>query len=359
MGSYSEASAAERADQFDIVANLQNPGYEPGSVAFRSVVLRFPWVYAFGVGSSVRSGKLYIFRVPQKVVEETGHVDQTPKLRPLRVIENVGDGKRMVRWDDLLMCTRGGGLELFSVDNPQEPKSVGQCMTRSRKRYLTTAIVRDRSLAYVIGNSVILCYDLSDRWKPRCIGETATEYRGRAGCISDGFLYVGGSKETDPEKREGIAVFDSTHPSTLRELAFVPVSRAIYHIFITPRNQLLASLDGDSLTYSYSPPSRYPYGKAALFDITKPTRPCLVKELKYSGSRVATMFSRSGASYFVCEAAVFLVRGQDLEKVYSFWDCGSTFSGFPYSGDSDATYVALPNDEGIVLLKYKGADATR
>lgn len=352
VGSHCVASEIEQDGHFAIVANLENPRYEPPSPAFRSAALRFPWVYVLAHSSSRSSGTLYIFEIPSEVAGGALDEDDVPKVKPIKMIENVGDGNYIARWNDLIICTRDGGVELFSLDNPREPVRVGQCMPGSKEECLSVTIVREDDRAYVIGDSVLLTYDLSDVAKPRCIGETATDYRGRAGCISGGFLYLGGSRMKDGEEQEGVAVFDLTVPTKPRELAFLPVSRAVYHLFVLPGRQLLASLDGDSLQHSYSPPSRSPSGKAAFFDIANPTQPVLVKELKRSGARAATMFSTSGDSYFVCEAAVFSVRRTDLLWMCSFWDCGETFDGFPYRGDCDAIYAALPNDKGVVVLKH-------
>jgi hypothetical protein len=130
-------------------------------------------------------------------------------------------------------------------------------------------------------------------------------------------------------------------------VAFVPVSQAIYHVFALPGKRLLASLDGDSRTNDR--------GKTALFSVADPKHPVLISEVTERGGRAATVFSTKDGSYFVCNGAVFSIRGQELVTALSFDSGGCTISGYPYHCDSDGTYAILPLDDITAVLRLRSS----
>ncbi|MHB1033935.1 MAG: leucine-rich repeat domain-containing protein [Pirellulales bacterium] len=321
----------ERPEQFVVAACLELP--EPPWVN-RSMAIRAPWVYVLG-----EEGDLRVFRIPENSFANLG-----PKIKPVRVLRNVGDGCNLMRWDDVLVCTWFGNLEVYSLADPQEPKRLGRWRTASKRNYSTEAIVRDGNRAFVLGYHVILTYDLSQPSSPKPLAEQTTEYDACAGCVAAGHLYVGGSKTVGSKEQHGIAVLDVANGAHLKEVAFLPMSQAVYHVFALPGKRLLASLDGDSLVNDP--------GKVALLDVADPAHPVLLKETR-CGGRAATMMSTKEGPFFVCRNLVSLIRGPNLFMNFSF-DCQrGTCSGLPYRGDSDGTYAALPLDEEAIVLRVK------
>jgi hypothetical protein len=388
---------------------------------FRAAVLRFPWIYVLSRSSPLTGRtKLSIFRLPAALSggklskphrasnEEHASVvneDAIPKGKVIRVandaadgqerikvdfsvsielpdgskldlnlpdtpnapgdasvflsfIDDVGDGQNLMRWDDFLVCTRWGGLEVYSLENPKEPKRVGLCKPGSKKRYLTNTIVRDGNQAFVIGDHILLSYDLSVPSKPKYLGEKAIRYDGSVGCMAAGHLYLGGSKEGDSASSWGIAVFDVANPADVKELYFLPVAKPIYHLFPLPGNRLLASLDVDSSFRIFRSSSRSVRsftirGNSVLIDLAQPTHPVLSRELKDLGGRAATVLSTKQGDYYVCSGAIFSLNGRQERQVYSFFPPGTTCDGFSYHGDSDGTYAVLPLDDAAVVLRIK------
>jgi hypothetical protein len=291
------------------------------------------------------AGDLYVFQIPGNGVVENPADESRPKLKPVRVIRNVGDGRNLVRWNNVLVSTWFGNLEVYSLDDPREPKRLGRSRTASKRNYDIETIVRNGDRAFVIGDRVILTYDLSDPSKPKPVAEQRTEYNAYAGCVETGYLYIGGGKRTASGAQEGIAVFDLADASHLKEVAFVPVSRPIYHVFALPGKRLLASLDGDTLTNNP--------GKTALLDVADPKHPVRIKEVNGRGGRAATVLSTKDGNYFVCKRAVFLIRDQDLVRAFSFDADLFAGNGFPYHCDSDGTYAALASDDIAVILRLR------
>ena len=322
---------------------------------FRSAVIRFPWVYVLSRSSPLTgTARLFVFRLDSVAQEQEDSADDDTvpqELSPLRVIEDVGDGQNLMRWDDFLVCTRRGDLEVYSLADPEEPKRIGRCRPDSKKSYLTNKVVRDGNRAFAIGNRILLRYDLGNPAKPKYLGEKAVKYECFAGCVARGHLYIGGFREGDSANSSGIAVFDVGNPFDLKELHFLPLSTVPYHLFPLPDNQLLASLDADSSVHTLSPNNMTVHGNSAFVDLAKPTQPVLAKEMKGSGGRTSTVLSAKHGDYFVCEGAVFSLHDHQLGEIYSFSSPGSSDDGFPYHGDSNGSYAVLPADNAAIVLR--------
>lgn len=404
------------------VQNGKRRTFEP----FRSAAIRFPWVYLQTRANDRDKAQLFVFRLPAEtsdggsekvqphqnngmvetpspknaenhpavkvdfsfVVDGHGRAEAVPiapkalgrELKPLGTIDDVGDGYCMVRWDNVLLCTRDGGLEVYSLDDPSRPRRLSKCEPSSKKAYLATGIVRSGNRAFVVGNHILLCYDLSDLSKPRCVSEQAIRYRARCGCLAAGYLYLGGAVDwpegmEDGKGRaeattligtarrwsrsldyvmasEGIGVFDATDPTKVKEVSFLPMSQTVYHVFALPGDhELLASLDADSACYTVSSDHITVHGKSAFISLAKPIQPALVKESNESGGRMAVLLPTQHDNYFVCDGVTFAIQNQQLHEAYSFFSPGGTCDGFPYYGDSDGTYAVLPLDYSAVVIR--------
>jgi hypothetical protein len=134
----------------------------------------------------------------------------------------------------------------------------------------------------------------------------------------------------------------------------------VHHVFALPGKRLLASLEADSLDHSIPSANGQieAHGRAALLDVADPKHPIVVKEVNQCGGRAATVFSAEDGDYFVCDLVVFSIRGRALVRNFAFVSDGGTWSGFPYCGDSDGNYTALPLSNAAVVLRHR-SDRTR
>ena len=235
----------------------------------------------------------------------------------------------------------------------------------------------------------MLCYDLSDLAKPKCLSEQVIRYNATCGCLAAGHLYLGGwleeQKPKNTEDKEqhseatplpaavqkwsrvlhyliegetedtgAIGVFDVADPTKVKEVSSLPVSRPVFHIFASPRNQkLLASLDADCTAHVCSSNHTTVNGKSAFISLAKPTQPRLIKETNDSGGRASTLLTTKQESYLVCDGMAFSIHYHELCEAYSFLSPGSTLDGFPYHGDSDGTYAVLPLDYAAVVVRIR------
>ena len=339
---------AERG-RFEVAARLEMP--EPEMWA-RSLAFRVPWVYVLG-----GRGNLYVFRLPDGGEADDAVAITEPGQKPLHVVHHVGDGTSLIRWDDTLIANWFGNLDVYSITDPEKPKRVGRCRTPSKRNYDVEAMVRSGRRLFLLGDHVILTYDLSTPARPIAVGEQRIELEANAGCVHAGYLYVGGSRDgASGEEQPGIVVFDLADISHLQEVAFLPMPRWVYHVLALPGKQLLVSMEADSLSHSVPVAGGRinAHGRAALLDVADPKLPVVTKEMSQCGGRAATVFSTKDADYFVCDLVVFSVHERSLEKAFSYISGGSTGSGFPYRGDSDGGYTALPLDNAAVILRCKG-----
>lgn len=348
-----------REGKFEVVACARLPGQKTfgSNQPFRSAAIRDSWVYGLtrGVGF-FDTGKLHVYKISkdQKKDKDADSTD-SPDIDPVKVIDGVGDGQNLMLWDKYLICGRYGGLEVYSLEDPANPKRIAYCAPASKRGYRMETIVRDGNRAYLLGFRAILCYDLTDPTNPKPLMEQRIPYDIYGSCIVAGKLYVGGGKILKKGKKakeeEGIAVFDAADPANLKEISFVKLSQAVYHVFAVSENRLLASMDDDSLAH-YSSDNDYRIaGKSALIDISNPSQPVVVKEIPDSGGRVATVMKIKEETFFFCHGGIFAVRKDDLELVDAFFPVGSTGDGFPYHAANDGTTAALPLSNLILVLR--------
>jgi len=304
---------------------------------FRSVAVRMPLVYALD-----RDGGVYVYRV--------GTEDRETNLRPVKTIGDAGDGDDLRVFGDALVCTDHGGLQVYSLDAPEEPKYIGRVGPNGTSDY-ASSIVPYGSYAFVLGKNVICSYDMAQPTEPILLATTKTDRYGWTGCAVENFLYVG-AFDTERNDRDGIMVCDITNPKDPQEVGFVTTTRTPYHLFPVPEKGLLASLDADTTSNSFTGANVQVHGNSAIFSTKDPARPALAGEFRRSGGRSATALLVNDQAYLVCEGVVFRISDSRLERVFSFFP-GSTLDAFPYHGDSDGEYAAVVSDAAVFVLRSK------
>jgi hypothetical protein len=341
----SVGAAESHAPRFEIVAWLLRP--ENASASFRSVALKMPWCYVLD-----RDGRLHIFNVPTNRIGE--------HINPTHILPDAGDGNDLKIFGDTLICTRNGSLQTFSLKSPGSPKATAT--VGPSKPYGSQSIARSGNVLFLIGTNSIASYDVSVPSRPVFLNVTQTNRRGWTGCAAGRFLYVGEIKINDAD-RQGIAVYDASDPKNPKEVGFVPTSRAPFDLFQVPQEGLLACMDSDSPTHSRSPRNITVSGNCALLDITKASRPVVIKEFPGAGGGSATMLKDGQKSYLVCDGVIFSVEERALQETFSFLPPSVTpngriyhgwrLDGTPYHGDSDGLYAALAYDGVAVVLKLR------
>jgi hypothetical protein len=345
--------APELAQSFELLATLQRPGsYEVGKLeAFRSVALWMPWVYVLD-----RTGTLCVFRVGptgsalQNQGSDTVPPRKLPSVQPKNILEGAGDGDDLKIFGDVLICTDSGGIAAYSLQDPAKPRRVGRCGTKKRACW-GQSIVRHGNFAFVVGDRAIDSYDLAVPDKPRFLCTLETKLYGSVGCAAGNFLYVGAVGKAG----DGIAAFDISNPAHPTEVSFVPTSHAPFALFATPDHRLIASLDADNGMHFNSQSYISVNGNSAVFALTDPRHPSLVKAYGKSGGRTAALLSVDGHCYLVCQGVVFAVTTRGLEPDSVFYSAGTTMDGLPYHGDADGKYEALAADESVIILRRTNA----
>jgi hypothetical protein len=318
LGTESETSPRAGPPEFEVMR-----GFWLRDATFRSVAIRAPWVYVLD-----RSGKLFWFDASN--TPDPGEIE-TRAFRP-----NAGDGHDLKLVGDVLLCTRKGALEAYSIKESATPKRLGRFGEAARDPYASVSLVVERSLAFVIGKNVIGVYDVSVPGRPKFLARLQSGRFGVNAVASGMFLYVGvgPSAKTD---QPGIAVYDISNPSLLKEVGFKPTGAIPYHLFTLGSGRVLAMQDG---------------GKSSLFDISKPDKPVLVKSFDRCGGRAAAVFHRRDENFVLCNGGVYSASGNSLERCFSF-PRGHLLDGAPYHGSCDGNYACLATDNKVVVLRVE------
>lgn len=329
--------APQLPQSFEVAARLLRPGdYQPGKLeAFRSVALRIPWAYVLD-----RTGTLCVFRLPEGGAAKD--------LQPTKILEDAADGDDLTIFGDVLICTRSGAVEAYSLQTPGDPRPLGTF--GPKLRFGSQSIVRHGQIAFLLCGMIIQSYDLTVPAKPRFLGRIEAQHAGWVGTAAGSFLYVGQAGGG----HRGIAVYDVSTPAHPTEVAFVPVSHVPYHVFATPKSRLIVSMDGEGMHWVSSSHISV-NGNSAVFDLAHPKQPRLVKEYGMSGGRTAALLSDKEESYFACNGVIFAVKNEGLEPNSVFYPEGSTLDGLPYHGAADGKYVAVPADNVVQVLRLKDA----
>ena len=265
----------------------------------------------------------YVFQLPTEGSDK--------EVRPTSTINDAGDGNDLKVLGDVLLCTWNGGLVVYSVKRPGEPKLLGR--VDAGKRYHSQTIVLRDKLGYLLGNNALLSYDISEPAKPKFVSAMETHRYGWSGCSAGNFLYVGEIK-LDARGRQGICVYDVSTAARPREVTFVPTWLAPYHLYAVSGDRLFACLDSDSLYHSVSSDSITVPGNSALFSLKRAAQPVLQKKFSKSGGRSAAILSTGVKTYLVCEGVVFSIEKTDLKRCFSFATAGLTHDSLPYAGST-------------------------
>jgi len=331
-GDARERAAPQGARDFRFVAELRpRPGTRmsvPCGLAFRSVALHVPYAYVLD-----RGGTLYVYRIPEQ--------GWAIEMEPLAVLPDAGDGMVNRTLGDVLLCSRGGGLDVYSLETPEEPARRGSFGPGTRLRSAAMAVSKDH--LFMICRSAIVTYDVSTPAEPELMNVLRVGGRNTAGTVVGDYLYLG-TVRADGEP--GIAVLDVSDPAAPTEVGAVSTRQAVWHLFGTRGSRLLASLDADSLR-SFG---RDPHGNSALFSLVAPARPELVAEIPDSGGRAAVLWPVDGQDYYVCNGAVFLVGENGLTMLPTARPTGSNLDGFAYHCDACGSWAAVATDSAVTVM---------
>jgi hypothetical protein len=295
-----------------------------------------------------QGGTLQIFRIP----EPRGSYQQYPE----KTLKNVGDGYDLKVFGNALFCTRDGALEVYSLKSPEDPKPVRRF--GPGKPYQGYTLICHNNTAFIIGTKAILSYDITMPLKPAFLAVCQTKGFGRNACASGSFL------NADDKSRRGVSVYDISDPNRIKEVGFVPTSRDPCALFTISRDILLVSLSLDRVHDPMIREDTGVSGYSAIFSLSKPTRPALLREFASSGGESTTFITSADKSYLVCRGAVFSTDEEKLRKCFAYrcagikeesWPyVGFTWAGHVYHGSADGNYAALPLDQVAIVLHLKG-----
>jgi hypothetical protein len=331
------------APAFEVIARLGVPDQSKFRQyqSVRSVVLQLPHAFVLH-----RTGELAIY-----VVSGSTRCDEKipparfdpEEIGPCRVISDVGDGNDLKIVNDVLICTRSGQLEVYSLKDPGQPRHVARVGPEKKGRLSSSLVLHDK-LGFVLAKDGILAYDLSAAAAPRFLGMTDTDGHGSlwAGCGLDHYLYIGGTSSDGI----GITIYDIFDPTHLKNVGFVATTRKPWHLFALPDKRLVECEDSDArIRFGTGI-----YGHAALYDLKDPTRPRRISERNQAGGRVAALLKLRDRWFLVCDGGVLGIEKDGFKNVYSYSSAGTTLDGLPYHGDSAGGCAALALDRVTVII---------
>ena len=332
-------NAFQDAPQMEVIANLIAAKHRLRSGAtFRSVAIKPPWAYVLD-----RDGSLFVFPIPGKA--------QSVEQSPTTIVKNAGDGNDLKVVGQVLLCTRDGAIEAYSLKIPGKPARLGLFGPDGKHAYRSQSLAIEGKRAFLLGRDAILAYDLSDPKRPKYVSVLRTGRFGWTGCVSGRYLYVG-EIHVERGDRQGIAVYDVADLRNVRPAGFTPTRIAPYHLFALPGNCLLASQDDDS-RFRISLGTTVD-GNAALFSLSKPAQPVLLKEFAKCGGRTAALLQSEGGPFLICNGGVFAVA-RGMKQCSSIDLDGSTLDGLPYHGDDSGPFAALAMDRNVVVVRMMDA----
>lgn len=296
----------------------------------RSAALRMPFAYVMD-----REGRLYVFKVALEQAEKA--------LLPLKVLPDAGDGNDLKIFKDLLLCTRHGRLEGYSLKDPGSPRHIGR-FGPEKGNYQGQSMIRKDQHAYLIGKQGIHVYDLSDPAEPSYLGLTPCDGHPWTACVSGKYLYAG-TIGTEPAGRTGIAVFDIADPRAISEVGFVAMDHPPFHLFAIGGNRLLASQAGSRISWGGGV-----NGSAQLFSLANPRKPTAVARVAHAGGKAAALLSSEKHQYFVCAGGACLIDEKGLGYLIPHPSAGALMDARPYQGDNDARYAILALGDYAVLV---------
>lgn len=340
----SRVSASEKGvPAFEVIARLAVPDRTnfPQYQAVRSVALHLPHAYVLH-----RTGELavYVVEGPERCKEMIRPDRVMPdEVGPCRIIPDVGDGNDLKIVNDVLICTRSGQLDVYSLKDPDQPRCLARVGPEKKRRFSPSLVIHDK-LGFVLANDGILAYDLSAPAEPRFLGMTATDGSGRllVGRVLGRHLYIGGKTASGT----GITVYDLTEPTHLRNVGFVPTARVPFQLFALPDKRLLVCEDSDS-RFQFGTGI---HGRAALYGLEDPTRPRRISERDRAGGRAATLMKLGDRWLLVCDGGVLAIEKDGFTDVFAYVSAGTTLDGLPYHGDSAGANAALALDRTTVVI---------
>jgi hypothetical protein len=331
-GANAQESPLTSSPAAELVAHLRLPNSDPRG-AFRAVALNLPWVYALE-----RSGSLVIFRLRERANEADPSV--------VRVLKDAGDGHALQVFGDVLVCTRHGHLDVYSLNDPANPRFLRRAGPNSKVLYDSHSIVRHANAVFVLGRDGILSYDVSVPARPRLLAVHDMLDGGWVGCMVNDILCVGDRKHLG---KVGIAIFDVSNPSQIREIGFAPAQRTIYGAAAISHNQVIVSMDPNPFVSTES----LVHGAAALYDVTKPDQPVVVESFRDIGGRTTLTVPQRGGALVFSIGAIHHFTHRNIEARLIFDRPGTNRDGFPYHSDTAQGYVALTTDQEIAILKLR------
>jgi hypothetical protein len=290
-----------------------------------------------------RTGALYLFEIAAN--------SPGAELSHQMVIDNVGDGNDLMIAGDVLLCSRHGSLEAYTLADPAQPRHLGRF--GPVEALSSECIIRQGDLAHLVGDGTIESYDLATPAQPKHLASLKTGRYGWCGCAVDNRLYVR-ELAVNPGQSPGISVYDTTELASLKPLGFTPTGGSPYHLFGLANDRVLASYDSAAIVQWQGSSRPRVWGNAAILEQAGPGQLATVAEFTDMGGRAATYFANEQGAFLVGNGAVFRVEQTGIKRSFSFDRSGSTLDGAPYHGASDGQYVALATDTATFVLRFAG-----
>jgi tetratricopeptide (TPR) repeat protein len=300
--------------------------------ALRAAALHPPYVYVLD-----RIGDLWTFQLPARADEQPGQ-----ELQEVGHFPAAGDGNALVVIGDTLLCSRFGSLEAFSLQDPAQPRYLGQFGPLRGQQ--TRALVRDHDRLIQIALGSLSVFDVSQPATPRHLGTTWTPGHGcNNGCVVGDRLYVGESHFAPMKPgRHGIVIYDLAYSGALKKIGFVEIPASPFHLLPVGKDRLAVLMDD----------------RAQLFSTADPLRPAALGQPVATSARSGIVLPIDGKIYLVTECDVLRVEEGALIPVGGF-RAGGTWDAAPYHGYSEGGYAAIALSYAVVVLRPEAGPAAR
>lgn len=353
-----------------IIARIGPPrpeGNKQFGGAFRSVALRWPWLYAMD-----RQGNLYVYSLdtlnvaakakenqpadgPNEVDEEDFGFEKKPDV-PAKFYPGAGDGQSIALLGDVLLLTKRSQLEVFSIKDGATLEHSGPFGPAEKRKGYSLHLLIDNATAYLISKHAVSAFDISKPQNPQFKWNADFPDQSiSSACTLQHRLFASTSQE-DAARGETIGFCELTPTGQRQNERRFDINGYAYHLLPVSDRGFVAFVDNGVLSHSecwiggveqsgqLNNSAHYLQLQGDKLTLVE-TRPC-------AGARSATVCSVGKWKVAICNGSAFLLDSKSFANTIRF-PRPSTHDGFPYQGASERNHFALAGGDEIVVGKIR------
>jgi len=305
--------------------------------SFRACAIRLPYLYALS-----ENGTLWTFSLPSG--------ERGPETRIVRPVSKLETKARdlITTGDALIASSTEHGSEVFSLEDPAHPRSIGSAGPGADNLLLHQERLLCLAVKYSPTNrtGVLTVFDISNSRRPVILSVTNIPQFPVSGCIISNHLYL---QLGDEKRRARHEAFGSTDQGeiiySIANFDFSPEGVLNYHSqvacpswcpwLIPFDKEIVAVNDSESIRLS----------------VTNPVAPLFLEKRLSARSRSAVGADRNGESFLFLNGAVWK-RTADGWILCGRIPTANQGDGSPYRAASQGPYLAIPTDDQVWLYEW-------